>query len=142
MQRQLQLLQDEHDLLKINQEKTLSKLNAHNSSEVESLKQQLNDMTAANSEISAENARLWIQVETLMTQVGEHQEKIDSLTEKQVSLVDANELARSNDEMDQLRNTMEAEILQKDAELEKGRIQLDAWEAKLTDIQAQVLFLC
>ena len=76
-----------------------------------------------------------------MTQVGEHQEKIDSLTEKQVSLVDANELARSNDEMDQLSNTMEAEILQKDAELEKARTQLDAWEAKLKDIQAQVLFL-
>jgi chromosome segregation ATPase len=81
-----------------NENAELSKLNAHNSSEVESLKQQLNEMTAANSEISAENARLWIQVETLMTQKEVFSDELIKLKTENSELIQAaDELFNDND---------------------------------------------
>jgi chromosome segregation ATPase len=124
--------------LKICQEQTLSEINTQSVSETDFLKQQLDEMTAANSEISAENSRLWNEIQSLMTQIEKYRAEAESLIEKQSSSVDSNELKNAKEEMDQLRNSMETQILQKDQELEKTRIDLNILEGKLKSVEDQV----
>ena len=124
--------------MKICQEQTLSEINTQSVSETDFLKQQLDEMTAANSEISAENSRLWNEIQSLMTQIEKYRAEAESLIEKQSSSVDSNELKNAKDEMDQLRNSMETQILQKDQELEKARIDLNSLEGKLKSVEDQV----
>ena len=129
----------------------LTKLNAQYSSEIDFLKQQLDEMTGANSEISTENARLWNEVQKFMVQLEESKGEISSLQERISTSADSNaalsdfsegQLIKANEELAIMRENVTKQISERDAELDKTRTDACALELRLVELLNEVLYHC